>query len=132
SSTVLQRLALEMQKLVHPNIVTVYDLDRDAEHVFLVMELLEGETLDQVLEHVRGSGLDTRTALRISREICRAMACAHQQGAMHSDFKPASAFLTREGVAKVLDFGIGPAVKLSAETSDPTRPPDRSAPSVPT
>lgn len=132
TSAALQRQALEMQKLVHPNIVTVYELDRDEEHVFLVMELLEGETLDQLLDRAGGLGLDTKTALRISRDICQAIAYAHQQGAVHSDFKPSSAILTREGVVKVRHFGMGLAVKLFEETSRPARPPERSAPSVPT
>ena len=123
----LQRWALEIRNLVHPNIVTMYELDCDAKHVFLVMELLEGEALDRLLEGARGSGLNTRTALRISRDICRAMAYAHRRGVVHTDFRPASAFLTREGVVKILDFGIVTAVKLSEERSDLTRPPRRGA-----
>jgi hypothetical protein len=104
--TALLHVGRQALSLAHPNIVTVYEFDLNRDNVFGVMELLEGEALGRLIERVRGSGLKTREALRISRDICRAMAYAHERGVVHSDFKPASAFLTQDGVVKVFDFGI--------------------------
>jgi len=108
----LQREARKAQKLAHPNIVTVYDFDRDAANVYMVMELLEGESLDRVIKRVEGVGLGSKEALRITRDLCKAMSYAHEQGIVHADFKPANAFRTKDGVVKVFDFGIARAVKL--------------------
>ena len=113
----LQREFRKAQSLAHPNVVTVGDFDRDGGNVFMTMELLEGEALDRVIKGVRGSGLEKKEALRITRDICRAMAYAHERGIVHSDFKPANAFLTREGTVKVFDFGIARAARRSEQAS---------------
>ena len=107
----LQREFRKAQSLAHPNVVTVGDFDRDGGNVYMTMELLEGEPLDQVIKRTQGAGLEKRQALRIARDICRAMAYAHERGIVHSDFKPANAFLTRSEVVKVFDFGIARAAR---------------------
>ena len=106
----LQRESRKAQHLAHANVVTVYDFDRDGGNVFMVMELLEGESLDRIIRD-NGEGVGTERALRLTRDLCRAMAYAHEQGVVHSDFKPANAFLTKENVVKVFDFGIARAAK---------------------
>ena len=107
----LQREFRKAQSLAHPNVVTVGDFDRDGANVFMTMELLEGEPLDRIIKRAGSAGLEKQEALRITRDICRAMAYAHERGIVHSDFKPANAFLTRSGVVKVFDFGIARAAK---------------------
>ena len=116
----LQRESRKAQHLAHANVVTVYDFDRDGGNVFMVMELLEGESLDTLIRDNEGSGLGVERALRITRDLCRAMAYAHEQGVVHSDFKPANAFLTKEGVVKVFDFGIARAAKRADNVSGST------------
>lgn len=113
----LQRESRKAQQLAHPNIVSVFDFDRDGANVFMVMELLEGEALDRVIRRNEGVGVGVQEALRMTRDICRAMAYAHERGIVHSDFKPANAFRTREGVVKVFDFGIARAAKRADNVS---------------
>ncbi len=107
----LQREARKAQALAHPNIVTVYDFDRDGTDVYMVMELLEGEPLDQLIKRSDGAGVGSAKAWRIALDICRGMAFAHQRGIVHADFKPANVFLTQDGAVKIFDFGIARAVK---------------------
>lgn len=108
----LQRESRKSQKLAHPNIVTVFDFDRDGANAYMVMELLEGESLDRLIRRKKDVGLGVKDAIRLMRGICRAMDYAHQQGIMHADFKPANVFLTTSGVVKVFDFGIARAFKV--------------------
>jgi serine/threonine protein kinase len=114
----LQREARKAQRLAHPNIVTVFDFDRDGPDVFMVMELLQGESLDRVIKDAAGIGVGFEEAFRIARGVCDAVAYAHERGIVHADFKPANVFLTREGVVKVLDFGIARAVKRREHSDD--------------
>ena len=116
----LQRESRKAQHLAHANVVTVYDFDRDGGNVFMVMELLEGESLDRIIRDNEGSGVGIERALRLTRDMCRAMAYAHEQGVVHSDFKPANAFLTKENVVKVFDFGIARAAKRADNVSGST------------
>jgi serine/threonine protein kinase len=108
----LQREARKAQRIAHPNVVTVYDFDRDGTDVYLVMELLEGEPLDRILKPAEGVGIGLDDALKITQEMCRALSHAHAQGIVHADLKPSNVFVTRAGVVKILDFGIARAVKV--------------------
>jgi Protein kinase domain/Sulfatase-modifying factor enzyme 1 len=116
----LQRESRKAQHLAHANIVTVYDFDRDGANVFMVMELLEGQSLDRVIRDAQDTGVPLKQAMNLIRGLCRAMAYAHEQGVVHSDFKPANAFLTQEGVVKVFDFGIARAAKRADNVSGST------------
>lgn len=111
----LQREARKAQNLAHPNIVTVYDFDRDGANVYMVMELLEGEPLDRLIKQMKGTGLTIGKALPIIRALCGALSYAHEHGVVHSDFKPANAFVTRSGAIKVFDFGIARAAKRQGD-----------------
>lgn len=99
------------QRLSHENIVRVFDLDRDGDHTFLVMELLEGESLAQLLDQRRRRPMPRLQALHVVEGVCRALAFAHAHGVVHGDVKPGNVFLTTTGEVKLLDFGTasGPA-----------------------
>ena len=116
----LQREARKAQKLAHPNIATVYDFDRDGGNVYMVMELLSGRSLDQVLREDGQNGIPIVPALSIVKSLAAALSYAHQQGIVHSDFKPSNAFLTRDGKVKVLDFGIARAAPNLVDRGEKT------------
>ena len=94
------------QRLSHPNVVNVYDIDREGDASFYSMEFLEGERLSQLLKRA-GGRLPRRYALTIIRDIGAAIAHAHSRGVVHSDLKPHNIMITRDGHVRVLDFGSG-------------------------
>lgn len=107
----LQREAKKTQDLAHPNIVTVYDFDRDGDLVYLTMEELKGKALEDLIEQDRHlPTLDFKQKLRIIHEIAQGLSYAHSKGIVHSDLKPANVFITEAGHVKLLDFGIARAV----------------------
>ncbi|HKR36454.1 MAG TPA: serine/threonine-protein kinase [Steroidobacteraceae bacterium] len=114
----LQREAKKSQSLAHPNVASVHDFDRDGATVFLVMELLEGESLETLIRNRAGRGLPSPEVMRIVRGAGAALAYAHQKGVVHSDFKPANVIRTRDGTIKVLDFGIARATARPSGPSD--------------
>ena len=100
-----RRLLREAQiasKLTHPNVATLHDVGTGGDVDYLVMELLEGETL---LDRLEKGPLAPEDALRIGREIAAALAHAHGLGFVHRDLKPSNVFLTASGT-KLLDFGL--------------------------
>lgn len=106
----LQREAGKAQSLAHPNIVTVYDFDRDGDTAFMTMELLDGESLENAVRQARKARPLPRTVWPIVRGIAAGLAYAHRNGIVHSDLKPGNVFVTRDGQVKVLDFGIARAM----------------------
>ncbi len=110
----LQQEAAKSHTLAHPNIVTVHDFDRDGDILYMTMELLEGEPLDQLLK-AHPQGLKKPQALKIVRDLCAALAYAHQRQIIHADFKPGNVFVMKDGSAKVLDFGIARAASKESQ-----------------
>jgi serine/threonine protein kinase len=116
----LQREARKAQKLAHPNIVTVYDFDRDRGNVYMVMEYLSGRSLDQVINGEARSGMSVKRALEIVRALAAALTYAHEQDIVHSDLKPSNTFITEDNRIKVLDFGIARAAPSQVERGEKT------------
>lgn len=107
----LQREARKSQDLSHPNIITVFDFDRDGNNVYMTMELMEGDPLDKVIRRIPDNPIPVDLALRITHEMGLALAYAHRAGIVHSDFKPSNVFLVKNNAVKVFDFGIARASK---------------------
>lgn len=107
-----QALQLEADKgrrLSHPNIVKIYDLDREGDVLFIVMELVQGRRLDQVLNDPTYKGISNKRVMRVIQAMSDALAHAHERGIIHADFKPGNIFVTDAREIKVFDFGVAQA-----------------------
>ncbi len=114
----LQRESRKTQRIAHPNIVNVHDFDRDGDTVFMTMEYLEGKPLDKLIAQYKATGLPEEDVWKILEGISAALIYAHDQKIIHSDFKPGNIFVTKNGVAKVFDFGIARAVAKAEAIED--------------
>ena len=101
-----QREAQVLASLNHPNIAAIYDLEEDEGFRFLILELVEGETL---AERLKRGPIRLDDALQIATQIAEGLGAAHDRGIIHRDLKPANIKLTPEGKVKVLDFGLAKA-----------------------
>lgn len=111
----LQQETAKSQTLAHPNIVTVHDFDREGDTLFMTMELLKGQPLDQLIKMQRKKGLPKEQVWKITKDLCAALAYAHQRQLIHADFKPGNVFVNTDGSAKVLDFGIARAASKEVQ-----------------
>ena len=98
-----EREARAVAALSHPHILAIHDFGRDGDVSYAVMELLEGETLRERLD---SSAIPPRKAIDYAQQIARGLAAAHDRGIVHRDLKPDNVFLTRDGLVKILDFGL--------------------------
>src|SRR5262245_57939556 len=105
-----QREAEVLASLNHPNIAAIYDLQEANDTRFLVLELVEGETL---AERIQRGPIRVEEALEIGKHICEALEAAHEKGVVHRDLKPANVKITADGRVKVLDFGLAKAMETA-------------------
>jgi serine/threonine protein kinase/Tol biopolymer transport system component len=122
-----EREAQAVASLSHPNIVSVFEFGARDGTPFVVMELLEGETLRERLgapapaaageSGAKAGGLPARKAIDIATQIARGLAGAHDKNLIHRDLKPENVFLLADGQVKILDFGLARAIDASAQPS---------------
>jgi non-specific serine/threonine protein kinase/serine/threonine-protein kinase len=121
---VTRRFAAEREILAalhHPNVVTLFDGGTtETGQAFLVMEYVEGQP---VADYVRNRRVGLQERLRLFQQVCAGVHAAHQHGAVHRDLKPANVLVTREGVVKVLDFGVAKLVGAPSRDSTVTAAP---------
>jgi len=101
--------------LSHQNIVSIYDVGVDQDTYYIVMEYIEGKTLKQLIREKRR--MQPAEVAGIARQICKALVHAHNNHIIHRDIKPHNIMVTKEGTAKVMDFGIARAVTSSTVTN---------------
>jgi eukaryotic-like serine/threonine-protein kinase len=125
-----RRFAQEAQAasaLNHPNIITIYDIVEENGTDFIIMEYVQGKTLDQVIGR---KGLRTNEALKYAIQIADALAKAHSAGIIHRDLKPSNVMVSSDGHVKVLDFGLAKLTEHGTDglgdtaTLRPEEPPD--------
>jgi serine/threonine protein kinase len=101
-----------LASMSHPNIVTVLTAERQDDVFFIVMEYVEGETLEQVI--ARDGALELSRALDLTCQICNAVDHAHSAGILHRDLRPGNMLVSRSGVLKVTDFGTSRFLEIAA------------------
>ncbi len=108
-----EREAQVLASLNHPNIAAIYGVVEDRA---IVMELVEGQTLEQ---RIAAGPVPVEETLAIARQIADALEYAHEKGVVHRDLKPANAKITPEGLVKVLDFGLAKAAEPTVVSGTP-------------
>lgn len=109
-----EREAKAVAALSHPNILAIYDVGREGDQAFAVMELLLGETLR---ERLNGGAAPARKAVEIAAQIAAGLAAAHDRGIVHRDLKPENIFVLADGRVKILDFGLAKQQEPAASHS---------------
>lgn len=111
------REAKTASALNHPNILTIYEIGQHDEHHFIATEFIEGESLR---DHMTRSQMGLREVLDLISQVASALAAAHQAGIVHRDIKPENIMIRRDGLVKVLDFGL--AKLVGREATNPEAP----------
>ncbi len=113
-----EREAQAVAALSHPNILAIHDFGTDQGVTYAVTELLEGSTLR---ERLKDGALNPRKAIEFGVHIVQGIAAAHERGIVHRDLKPENIFVTRDGVVKILDFGLAKSSELGALAQGETK-----------
>src|SRR5512139_2460382 len=115
-----EREARLLASLNHPNIAAIYGLEQAEGKRFIVMELVEGETLAQ---RISKGALPLEEALAICRQIADGLEAAHEKGVIHRDLKPANVMITEGDKVKILDFGLAKALSDETQSVDSSQSP---------
>ncbi len=102
-----------LSRLDHPNICQIYDFVESDDSDYLVMELVEGESLKQAAER----GLDDKAKLKIAQDTADVLVAAHAEGVVHRDLKPEHVMITTDGQVKILDFGVAHSIETPGDTT---------------
>jgi hypothetical protein len=105
-----EREAKATAGLSHPHIVAIYDIGREGESHYLVLEFVDGPNLGGLIRSQPGGHCDVATTLRIGSQVCQALECAHSHGILHRDIKPENIMITSDGLPKLMDFGLARAL----------------------
>jgi serine/threonine protein kinase len=105
-----EREAHMLAAMNHPHIAAIYGLEESSGSQFLVMELVDGETLAETLARSEDHALPVNEALAVARQVAAALQAAHEKGIIHRDLKPGNIALTADAQVKVLDFGLAKAL----------------------
>ena len=103
----MERFMREAQaagKLTHSNIITIYDVGREKDMTYIVMQLIEGKSLQKVISS--GEKISTKEVIQLMDQLCKALDYAHDNGIIHRDIKPANILLDKEGKPFIVDFGV--------------------------
>lgn len=103
--------------LNHPNIVSVYDIGRENGILFIVSELIDGESLRRL---IKDGGIPASRLIEIARQLVDGLRAAHTAGIVHRDLKPENIMLTRDGLVKILDFGLAKWTPQHLDTAEST------------
>src|SRR5262245_5755984 len=115
-----EKEAIAASALNHPNVVTIHEVGQSDSTSFIVMELVDGKTLREALA---GGALTTRKLLDIGIQVAEGLAKAHSAGIVHRDLKPENVIVTKDGLVKILDFGLAKLAHPEIETGQPTQAP---------
>lgn len=116
--SLMHREARRLRDLIHPNIVRVYDMDRQDDIHFMVMELLEGKTLSQLLREAPRNSLQRSQIDKLIDDLAAAVGHAHKNGIIHADLKPGNVFIQNSGDAKLIDFNIAHPIARPFKTRE--------------
>jgi Tol biopolymer transport system component len=115
-----RREAQVLASLNHPNIAQIYGIEESGESRCIVMELVEGETLESL---IKKGPIPVEDALKIAKQIAGALEAAHEKGIVHRDLKPGNVMLARDGSIKVLDFGLAKTSDSDSPSASPANSP---------
>jgi predicted Ser/Thr protein kinase len=115
TSSRFYREARSAGQLVHPNIITIFDMGQDNGRPYIVMEYLEGDTLNKYLARAEAADLEVKIDLMI--QVCQGLCAAHEHGIFHRDIKPGNLLVRQSGELKIVDFGIARLASSSMTAS---------------